>query len=381
MNKKATLIHWIILGVLIALGVFFLASKWSNVGIEVKGQWQLDFLEQNYLEAKKEQLKTEIVAKEIASKIALELSSQGGFIKDSSCGKIKDFNLWNKAEENCFPDIPKNVAELADQKFKEKLPKKEFSDFKFKDNFFLATGKNQETVSKVGTYQYSSDLALNLGYSFEEYDLLKSQAQILINCCKNQKDLWPCLDQQKQTYWHYSSCEKEPKPSSEERWVAFCIESPNLGKVKVGDNPKQVVQYFFSLDFTPGEALAVSGIKISKVNGKHQITFEQDLLAEGYKLHYTNWPEVASKSGLTADIFSSMPSAAGFGYFHQSVELSNPKTENCPSEKQANTIYLCGKELVYFLEDNTLDADKEYLFGLASVKEGKESEIDYFVKS
>ena len=33
----------------------------------------------------------------------------------------------------------KNVAELADQKFKEKLPQKEYSDFKFKNNFFLAT--------------------------------------------------------------------------------------------------------------------------------------------------------------------------------------------------------------------------------------------------
>src|SRR3989344_1943545 len=127
MNKKATMIHWIILGVLIALGVFFLASKWSNVGI---------------------------VAREIVSEIALKLASQSGFIEDSPCGKVSgsgpvlDYNLWNKAEENCFPDIIKNVAELADQKFKEKLPQKEYSDFKFKNNFFLATGKNQATRSE-----------------------------------------------------------------------------------------------------------------------------------------------------------------------------------------------------------------------------------------
>ncbi|HLD72103.1 MAG TPA: hypothetical protein VJA23_00810 [Candidatus Nanoarchaeia archaeon] len=387
MNKKATMIHWIILGVLIALGVFFLASKWSNVGIEVKGQWQLDFLEQNYLEAKKEQLKTEIVAREIVSEIALKLASQSGFIEDSPCGKVSgsgpvlDYNLWNKAEENCFPDIIKNVAELADQKFKEKLPQKEYSDFKFKNNFFLATGKNQATVSKVGTYGYNSDLALNLGYSFEEYDLLKSQAQILINSCKNQKELLSCLDQQKQVYWHYSSCEKEQKPSSAERIISFCVESPNLGTVQAGNNSKKIIQYHIVLDFTPGQALAVTGIKVAKSNGKHQITFEQDTLAEGYRLHYTNWPEVASKSGLSADVFSNMPSAEGFGYFHQSVELSNPQTDNCPSEKQSNTIYLCGKELIYLLEDNTLDKDKEYWFGLASVKERKESEIAAFIQN
>ena len=76
-----------------------------------------------------------------------------------------------------------------------------------------------------------------------------------------------------------------------------------------------------------------------------------------------------------------MPSAEGFGYFHQSVELSNPQTDNCPSEKQSNTIYLCGKELIYLLEDNTLDKDKEYWFGLASVKEGKESEIAAFIQN
>ncbi len=381
MNKKATLIHWIILGVLIALGVFFLASKWSNVGIEVKGQWQLDFLEQNYLEAKKEQLKTVIIAKEIISEMALKLSSQGGFITDSPCGKSSDFNLWNKPGEYCFPDLQKNVAELADRKFKEKLHQKQFSEFRFKNNFFLARGKDQSMISKVGTYQYNSDLALNFGYSFEEYDPLKSQAQSLVESCKNQKELFSCLDQQKQTYWHYSSCEKEQKPSSAERTISFCIESPNLGKVKVGNNPKKIVQYHLALDFTPGQALAVSGIKVVKSNGKHQITFEQDTLAENYILHYSNWQEVAGKSGLAANIFSDMPSAEGFGYFHQIVEMPNPKTEDCPAEKQPNTIYLCSKELVYLLEDNALDETKEYWFGLASLKQGKESEIATFVQN
>ncbi len=381
MNKKATLIHWIILGVLIALGVFFLASKWSNVGIEVKGQWQLDFLEQNYLEAKKEQLKTVIIAKEIVSEIALELSSQGGFIADSPCGKLGEVQLWNQPGEYCFPNLPKNVAELADQKFKERLPPKQFSDFRFKNNFFLASGKEENILSKVGIYKYNSGFALNLGYSFAEYDLLKSQAQNLVESCKNQKEFLSCLEQQKQTYWHYSSCEKEQKPSSAERIISFCIESPNLGKVRVGNNSKKAVQYHLALDFTPGQALTVSGIKMVKSNGKHQITFEQDTLAESYILHYTNWPEIETKSGLAADVFSDMPSAEGFGYFHQTVKLSNPQAENCPADKLSNTIYLCAKELVYLLEDNTLDETKEYWFGLASLKEGKESEITAFIKN
>lgn len=381
MNKKATLIHWIILGVLIALGVFFLTSKWSNVGIEVKGQWQLDFLEQNYLEAKKEQLKTVIIAKEIVSEIALELSSQGGFIADSPCGKLGEVQLWNQPGEYCFPDLSKNVAELADQKFKEKLPQKQFSNFKFKNNYLLADGKEEKILSPVGIYNYNSGFAVNLDYSFEEYSLLRSQAQNLVESCKNQKEFLSCLDQQKQAYWHYSSCEKEQKPSSAERTIPFCIESPNLGKVSLVNNSKKIVQYFLALDFTPGQALAVSGIKIIKSNDKHQLTFEQDLLAESYILHYTNWPEVETKSGLAADVFSDMPSAEGFGYFHQTAKLSNSKNENCPQEKQSNTVYLCGKELVYLLEDNTLDETKEYWFGLASLKQGKESEITTFIKN
>ena len=62
MNKKGSLMHWTIFGIMIALGVFLFFSKTGQVDVGVKGEWATDFLVNNVLAAEKESLHIDGVA-------------------------------------------------------------------------------------------------------------------------------------------------------------------------------------------------------------------------------------------------------------------------------------------------------------------------------
>ena len=148
MNKKAALFHWIIFGLLAGFAVVLFFSKITNVGIEIKGQWQTDFLKDNYLKAEKVILENEIVAKNIASEIALDVASNGGFSPGtaSSCGQVQNANVWYKEGTWCLPDVDKAVSALSKQKFTQRLAQRPFSNLTYIGTFFLAEG-TKETIS------------------------------------------------------------------------------------------------------------------------------------------------------------------------------------------------------------------------------------------
>lgn len=246
--------HWIFLGLLLALIIFLLVGKVGFIEPEVKGQWPIDFLTRNYLEAEKDLLKTDIIAKNIGINILAELTSNGGFkeSKKSDCGQVNNINLWNKPDRLCFPEVMKNVQELAGEKLKAEMPQNSFTEIGFTENTFWGKGNQQEIVSDQAKYIYDANFAINLGYSINEFNLVKVDAVKLLRKCSDIADLKQCLDNNKLTNWKYTSCDAEAFPQNTKQ-ISFCVESPNQAIL-----PKKVglavawepVRYRFALDFT-----------------------------------------------------------------------------------------------------------------------------------
>ena len=103
--RGAVLLHWIVLGLVAALGLFFLLSTNLEIGRTVKGDWHLSFLQNYYAEAEIELLSEEQLAEANAKETILSLASRGGFVETSPCGTDKGINFWNNDNQLCFPKI------------------------------------------------------------------------------------------------------------------------------------------------------------------------------------------------------------------------------------------------------------------------------------
>lgn len=245
MNKRGAILHWILFGVLLALGIFFLAGKTGFVSAQPKAEWQLNFLQHNYLEAEKWILKTNIIARAEGIEIAKELAQRGGFASDtpSECGTIENNNLWNKGEQNCFPDVSAAAVELAKSKLNSQFPGKTFAVIGFKDTFFYGKGPKESIGTKDAFYTFENSFYVNIGYSFSDYHQIKQEAQSLLTLCK--ENTAACLVEKKPKHWHYLSCRNEPAIPTNAQEIVFCVESPAQYKID-----GKTVEYSFALDFS-----------------------------------------------------------------------------------------------------------------------------------
>lgn len=375
MNRHGAILHWIMFGILIAMGIFFVASNLGQQQVEQKGKWSLDFLEQNYAEAEKRLLTTTIIGKKAGVNSALELASRGGFLADelTFCGKVGEIYLWNKESTFCSPNIKHNLPIVARAQLVQELPGKEFSALDYSGTVFFGKGP-LETISTPGaSYTFENSFAVDLGYSFEEYAQLENDARQLLSTCKDQDILGTCVNGQKPTYWHYHSCFGPEVIPSSTRILDFCVTSPTDAMLN-----GNLVQYRLALDFTPSTALMVTDFSVEHIGSQYQITFRPQTTADSYLIHYTDWQQVAGKSGDVEDIFSTMPSTVGL--FHKTVAVENPTTVNCPADKVPGTTYLCLGEtnsIMYVLEDTAIQLGQTYL-AVTSVRNDQESKIGYF---
>jgi len=261
-NKKGALFHWIIFGVLGALGFFFVLL----VDIDVKrstGEWQLNFLEY-YVEAEKDLLETDQEIKYIGWQAILELAEEGGFIEESNCGVLEGHNLWSNATDWCWPKGEVDVLTKINEKLGESLPGRPYSDVRLEGKELIGKGEKMSidpkllsSVSLVDIsyasyvkYTYDTSFRINLGFDVvEEYKGIILEAKELVNDCTESEELQACIEEEK-GYWKFKDCKEEYVEV--ERKVFFCVESEN----KVYDSGLSLVpvRYKFALDFTPPES-------------------------------------------------------------------------------------------------------------------------------
>jgi len=386
-GKKGSIIFLIVFfGIFVAVGIFLMGVVKDNLDREIKGEWHVTFLNENYLESQKQLLKYDITAKNFGSKIALELAENGGFEsgKKSTCGQVSGVNLWNDETKWCFPKVEETVSKLTTAELKNKFPNKEFLEISYSKDSFFSKGSKETITSDAGSYTFNAGFAVNLGYSFTEYDQLKKDIMGMM-VCRNENDLVSCLDGKKPNYWKYSSCENEVRPSSGDKQIVFCVHSPKSGTVYINEailpilgnlqSSKNVV-YNMALDFTATGPTIVIGTSVKKVQDKYEISFDEIPGVNAYKIYVTD-RESLDYAGVPGDFV-----VLGDQFIESFVVTD---ILPCAAQKDVNQMYLCGDKLVYVFSEDLLSDDQKgrsaYYFAATSVKEGKESEINGFVSS
>ncbi|MDP3990179.1 MAG: hypothetical protein Q8Q01_03155 [archaeon] len=253
MNKKGLLLSlsfWLVFIAIIAyLGITVMQG---GAVAGVKGEWHINFLTKNYLEAEQKLLNYDSLIYNTAVNVAWEMAPNGGFIIEnpSPCGKTSNgVSLWYKEGTLCLPPIEK-ALEKTKSLLQKKIPTKTYHNLEFDKTIFRGEGEKETISSDVGTYTFSTSFFIDWGYSYGEYNQLTGEAWQILLQCSGAEELQSCLDKNKPEHWKYSSC-ITPQFVQEKGVVIFCVESPKRYVLPVGEElyrPRELVTYNLALD-------------------------------------------------------------------------------------------------------------------------------------
>ena len=373
MDKKGKIIHWLNFA-LIVIVVYVLISQ-SGPTLQVKGSWHTGLIKNTYLEAQKDLLQQDIVVKGIGRYTVKQLAPNGGFFPkaNSTCGKTSNnFQLWNKLEKECFPEYKKNAVALSEAILKEKLSSKKFINIKFNETLFTAKGSKKNINTNYARYFYDTSFAVDLGYEIKEYEKIKKTAQKLLVTCRNKRNLTSCI--KKPVLWHYGSCENDQELDLQNRVVEFCVE---------GISSRLPLNYHFALDFTPTSPFEVENLLVSynQNNNTYEISFDQDILVDGYNIYFTNILNLEDYYGKAKDVLV----LGSLGQFspEKIIIVKNEiiKNQSICNSLENNKAYLCDNKIKYILKNQLLEQGKDHSFSVTTIKDNQESNINGFSRA
>jgi hypothetical protein len=185
-GKKGLFQHLIVVGVLIAIGVFLATTKSYTIQQEPVGEWHANFIANTLHKAEVDLLGLDQIARNSGWDVALLLAKNGGFSSKSECGVVAGRNVWNLDYKWCLPEVRKVASDLVDAKIEQ-------NNIVFNGELLLADGVNKVVETKNGRYEYKTNIAVDLDYSFDEYAVLEQQARKLVKDCKRDNDLSKCI--------------------------------------------------------------------------------------------------------------------------------------------------------------------------------------------
>ena len=233
MNKKGALFHWIVLGLLLAAGIFFLNVSDEITTISAKGQWQTSFIKDYVLEAESQLINQDAQIREISETILVDVLKQ-------PCGNLYA-TLNQKPYCVTINSIRSQFLSKVEVALQEKYPH-QFTDIKLENNLLSAKGISNTITypqNKFNKYTYNTGFTINIGYDFTEFAELLASTQALVQSCKGHPDLDTCIISTQN--FPGTACEATYFPGGTER--AFCIQSPQLLQ-------NQPAKYTFTLDFS-----------------------------------------------------------------------------------------------------------------------------------
>lgn len=371
--------YWILLAILVGVGIAFMVNSNLEVG-EIKGVWALSYVRAAQ-EAETDLLFIDSQAIKTAQEVDTELIAKM-FSEDLGCGQLGLVSLWNKKDQFCSLKVEEKFA----REFNSKMSQAGFLTYDLSVKEGELRGKSNE-VKMIGIenpavllteqksaglftrydayltrpfylkYSYGPSFRVKVDLSLPLYSQLEQQAKLVVYQCQNELELKSCLDKNKPKEWKYSSCSQE-QFSPVERKVPFCVE---VRGQKVN----------FGLDLSSQKVFSPKQVTVNQVDNLIEVQFENVPEAESYDLYYTNLLPTEDLPASANQIFF----ASQGDYFYQKVSLINPSHEECPEEKEAGTVYLCGNRVKYFFTDQKLVSGSEYYFGVTSTKRGEESLI------
>ena len=243
MNKKASIFHWIPLFLIGAFTFFIIMSHSVDVSVKEKGEWQTTFLQDFVYQGEQELHNLDQNAGIVLRKSVLQLAARGGYYEDSPCGKT--FGL-NKLGLNCFPEVSQEFGLTFNELFEG-----DTFDVSIEGQEVRGKGKKMLNVTSLNPqynmaiYEFPQNFHVLLGYSFNEYEVLKSELLEILQKCNQNNDLNACLDQHKKVNWKYTDCGSN-QFKVEGRTVPFCVKGSKILS-EFGNGAD--VEYKFVVDF------------------------------------------------------------------------------------------------------------------------------------
>ncbi|MAF99301.1 MAG: hypothetical protein CMH61_01695 [Nanoarchaeota archaeon] len=355
-NKKGLVLYWIVPVVIFALILFtVIVVRTTSLQTTVGGDWAFNFLD-NVYDAEEELLVQDLLIKKSAWKTAVELSSSGGQVAESDCGTIDDINVWNKKEEWCLPDVSTNVL----NKFVEHLEgnDKGYYDLDFTHGFSGKSDQKDVVSNDKGTYTYSYNFDVDLGYSFSGYDELFEKSQRFVFECRNVRDLKSCLED-KRGNWKFTSCENEAFRFGHVK-IPFCARSSKL--------PEGFVDYSFALDFTPTTPFSLENVDAVQERDFLVVTVDKPTIIGDFTVYFID--SAYGRDLITSDSFdwNSVPSIVS----HYKITMS--ASSLCPdfSQMVAGAGYTCSDKIHLAVSHSP----GNYFVMVSNTRDGKESQFN-----
>ena len=215
-NKKGALFHWFILGILLAIGIFFMNfSDINSDAIKAKGKWQTTFINNFFIPTERTLLQRDNQLSIIAQDSILDLAKNG-------CGEkmypLLNSNPSNKQELCIDSSTAENkFVEKFQKAVLKKFPQESFENIKVKKEIISGEGKKYEITSTSGPftkYSYDTSFSLNLNYDFDEFRQVFFDAGELVSKCRNSADTNFCLKEElakKEMVWKENFCPSDDK--------------------------------------------------------------------------------------------------------------------------------------------------------------------------
>ncbi len=207
-NKKGALFHWIVLGLLLATGLFFMNFGEVNKDA-IKGEWQISFLNNVFLPAEHNLLSNDDQIRIISQQTLLDLGAKG-------CGE-EIYPLWD--DKDCLDSVKADDVFSAEikKRLSQTFPERSYHDIEVKKNQVSGEGNRGEVINKKGffaNYSYDTDFSVDLGYDFDEFRQVLFDSEEIVSKCKNSPNMEGCLNKEfskKEINWGENLCKNDDK--------------------------------------------------------------------------------------------------------------------------------------------------------------------------
>ena len=237
MSKRAALFHWMIFGVLAALGLFMMLNFNPELNERIPGMWHLGMV-WTFQDVQIRQLGQDNQIRDAAYQIMENLPDN--LPKDFGCGKVNDIPLLNDGAKLCNVFLQNIFLDSFKETLGENFLSK-YSEIRLSGEDVIGIAKENEefppqlvsSIPMVGEqylvvpfrreYNYNPSFRINLGTKLDEFQQFQAEAGRLLGQCRGKEDLEACIiNNLPNNLWDaYTDCSTDRE--EQENKVSFCV--------------------------------------------------------------------------------------------------------------------------------------------------------------
>src|SRR3989344_3774318 len=236
MNRKGSIMHWMVFGILAAIGLFIILTNGLAVSQQKVGPRELVFYYDGFITSQLNQIDWENAGKEVFLQSVQEISANGGFPIESSNHEGIEKNVWNKDGQWTNINLAENVKTNFDLKLRSWLNEENLEytaqgikanykptsldNIDFKDTSLVVKSKSKISLNKVQNneqyYAYDSSFVLPAEEFFTFFSKTQQEAVKLVDKCSPENSLADCLKKEMPANWDYGSCTSKETAANKE---------------------------------------------------------------------------------------------------------------------------------------------------------------------